>query len=406
MKAVGLIVEYNPFHNGHRYHVNQSKLQNDAEVVIAVMSGSFLQRGEPALVSKWTRAAMALKSGVDLVIELPYIYSTQHAEHFAFGAVTLLEALHCDTFCFGSENGSIESFFTKYEQMTKHAEQIDETIRIFTKKGNNYPKSVSLALEHLGLQKDGDLDLTKPNNILGYQYVRTALKHNYRIQPTLINRIAAEYHDTQLPEGSIASATSIRKALFETDEQTNATKSFMPTYTYNELKNYVQTYDTLHQWENYWSLLQYKLISSSEEELEKIYEVEEGIQHRMKEAALVCSTFAEFIMKVKTKRYTLTRLQRICVHILTNAKKEQIKRCLTEPAYLRVLGFTEKGRKYLNEKKKRVELPLISRIANIQHEALNFDIQASIIHALALPPKAQTAMIQREYQQPIIFKDV
>lgn len=402
MKAVGLIVEYNPFHNGHHYHVNQSKVQNDADVVIAVMSGSFLQRGEPALVSKWSRAAMALQGGVDLVIELPYIYSTQHAEHFAYGAVSLLEALRCDTFCFGSENGSIESFFAKYEQMTKHAERIDESIRTFTKEGHSYPKSVSLALEHLGLKKDGDLDLTKPNNILGYQYVRAALDHNYYIQPTLINRIAAEYHDTQLPEGSIASATSIRKALFETDQQTNATKSFMPTYTYNELKKYIQTNNTLHQWEHYWPLLQYKLISSSEEELAKIYEVEEGIQHRMKEAALECHTFAEFIMKVKTKRYTLTRLQRICVHILTNVKKEQIKRCLIEPAYLRILGFTENGRKYLNEKKKSVALPIISKIGNTQLEALNFDIQASIIHALALPPNAQKAMIQREYRHPII----
>ncbi|WP_042349045.1 nucleotidyltransferase [Bacillus massiliigorillae] len=402
MKAVGLIVEYNPFHNGHHYHVKTSKLQNDADVVIAVMSGSFLQRGEPALVSKWNRAAMALQGGVDLVIELPYIYSTQHAEHFAAGAVSLLEALRCDTFCFGSENGSIEAFLSKHKQMTEHTEEINESVRGFIKEGNNYPKAISLALEHLGLQQDGDLDLTKPNNILGYQYVRAALESNYRIQPTLINRIAAGYHDTQLPTGTIASATSIRKALLDSDQETNTTESFMPAYTYHDLKNYIQTFEILHQWEHYWSLLQYKLISSTVEELEKIYEVEEGIQHRMKEAALVSNTFAEFIMKVKTKRYTMTRLQRICVHILTHTKKEKMKRCLEEPAYLRILGFTENGRKYLNEKKKSVELPLISKIANVQHEALTFDIQASIIHSLALPQNKQKKMIQREYQQPII----
>lgn len=404
MKAVGVIVEYNPFHNGHKFHVEQSKQLNDAEVAIAVMSGSFLQRGEPALVSKWSRAAMALQGGVDLVIELPYIYSTQHAEYFANGSVAILEALHCESFCFGSENGTIESFISANKMMANNKEALDEQIQIFSKQGNSYPKSVSLAIQSLNLQSEKELDLSKPNNILGFQYVKAALTNNYRIRPALINRVGAQYHDIHLPTGQIASATSIRKALLHRNQKDDIAKSFVPPYTYQELQSYIQKNHILHHWEQYWSLLKYKLLSTSAADLADIYEVEEGIQYRLKDAAQYAETFDEFIMKVKTKRYTLTRLQRICVHVLTGAKKDTMKQLVHKPAYLRILGFTDKGQKYLNTKKKQLELPLVSRVSAFEHEALSLDVQASTIHSLVLPQKEQSKAIQREYQQPIIMK--
>lgn len=399
MKAVGLIVEYNPYHNGHQYHAQQSKLQNGADVAVAVMSGSFLQRGEPALVNKWARAEMALRGGVDLVVELPYIYSTQHAQHFAEGAVSILEALQCESFCFGSENGSIPMFINKYEQMTKNEAILNEQIRLFSKQGNSYPKAVSLALQALNLQQEDDIDLTKPNNILGYQYVRAALANHYRIQPTLIARIGAGYHDTQLPKGQIASATSIRQALIQGDKDI---QPFMPASTYDILSHYYQTYQILHNWEHYFPLLQYTLVSSTTEELAQIYEVEEGIEYRLKEAALQSETFAHFIMKVKTKRYTLTRLQRMCVHILTNCPKESMKLLLNRPSYIRILGFNDKGRNYLNQNKKKLGLPLISKVSSAEHPALSLDIQAATIHALALNASDRINMIQREYKQVVM----
>ncbi len=399
MKAVGLIVEYNPFHNGHLYHLTQSKLQTEADVTIAVMSGSFLQRGEPAIVNKWARTEMALRGGVDLVIELPYIYSTQHAQHFAEGAVTILEALQCDYFCFGSENGSISMFVDKWREMTENEALLNEQIRTYSKQGHSYPKAVSLALKALNLSKENDIDLTKPNNILGYQYVRAAMVNQFHIKPALITRMGANYHDTQLPAGQIASATSIRQAL---SQENKDIKPFMPVSTYNILQDYYRTYRTLHQWEQYYPLLQYQLLSSSPEELEQIYEVEEGIQHRLKEAALLSSSFEQFIMKVKTKRYTLTRLQRMCVHILTNSKKEKIKSLINYPSYIRILGFNEKGRHYLNKNKKSFGLPLISKVSSAEHPALALDIQAATIHALAVPVPHQNELIQREYKQVIM----
>ena len=402
MKAVGIIVEYNPFHNGHLYHVQQSKLQNEAPIAIAVMSGSFLQRGEPAIVNKWSRTKMALQGGVDIVIELPYLYSSQHAKYFATGAVSLLEAVKCDTFCFGSENGTIDQFIHMYHQMEHNREPLNEEIRLFNKQGNSYPKSVSLALEKLGLQTDNGIDIAKPNNILGYQYISATLENDYKIKPTLINRVAADYHDTTLPSGNIASATSIRKALLDNNLSIDTASSFMPSYTFKELQAYIDRFHILHSWEHYWPLLQYKLLSLTTDDLENIYEVEEGIQHRMKEAAKQSDSFTQFIMHVKTKRYTLTRLQRICVHILTNTKKDTMVQLINEPTYLRVLGFTENGRKYLSMNKKKFELPLITKAAGASHDALSLDIKAAMIHSLALPAAFRTEAFKREYQQLII----
>lgn len=404
MKAVGLIVEYNPFHNGHLYHVRQSKQQNDADVVIAVMSGSFLQRGEPAIVNKWSRAAMALHNGVDIVIELPYIYSTQHAEHFASGAVSLLESIKCDSFCFGSEKGRISSFVQLYEIMSQQEEALNEQIRHYCKQGNSYPRAFSLALHSLDIQIENAIDLSMPNNILGFQYVRTTLANNYQIKPSLINRVAAHYHDASLPDGHIASATSIRRALLNQSYEGPPIQSFMPIYSADELTQYMEKNNVLHSWELYWPFLQYTLLSHSAEQLEAIYEVEEGIQYRLKEAALSSQSFEQFMTKVKTKRYTYTRIQRICVHILNNVSKKQMKRLMQKPSYLRILGFTEAGRQYLNEKKKLVELPIISKPGSFSDEALSLDIHASTIHSLVLPPEQRLEALQREYKQPIILK--
>lgn len=404
MKAVGLIVEYNPFHNGHLYHAQQSRQQSGADCVIAVMSGSFLQRGEPAIVNKWSRTAMALHNGVDLVMELPYIYSTQHAEHFAAGAVSLLEAIKCDAFCFGSENGSISSFKQLYEIMSQHETTLNELIRQYSKEGNSYPRAFSLALQSLNVSPNHEIDLSMPNNILGFQYVRAALSNQFHIQPSLINRVAAHYHDANLPSGHIASATSIRKALMDQADEKNSVQSFMPVYSWNELNEYAAKNSLLHSWEHYWPFLQYTLLAHSAEQLGDIYEVEEGIQYRLKEAAVLSKSFEEFMTKVKTKRYTYTRIQRICVHILNNVSKQQMKQLMYKPSFIRILGFNETGRQYLSEKKKQIELPIVTKPGSFKDEALALDIHAAAVHSLVLPPEQRLQALQREYQQPIILK--
>lgn len=398
MKAVGLVVEYNPFHNGHQYHLHTSKNETNADVVIAVMSGSFLQRGEPALVSKWTRTEMALRGGADLVFELPYVYCTQHAEHFAYGAILLLEAAGCDTFCFGSEQGKIEPFLSLYQLMKEKKAEYDQYVVKYISEGNSYPKASSLAFYELVSDVLDLPDLTKPNNILGFQYVKAALDHSFRIKPCTIRRIHSDYHDQELPDQPIASATSIRKALMR-QQDLESTSSYLPSESFLLLRSYGE----FHDWEKYWPLLKYKIMSSSTDELEAIYEAEEGIQYRMKENVLEASSFNEFVSKVKTKRYTWTRIQRLCVHILNHVKKEQMKSAMNQNSYLRILGMTEKGRKYLNLNKKKIELPLISRISSVQHLGLELDISSAFIHSLALDFPSQKKLRKREFQPPIFL---
>jgi predicted nucleotidyltransferase len=398
MKAVGLVVEYNPFHNGHQYHLHTSKNETNADVVIAVMSGSFLQRGEPALVSKWTRTEMALRGGADLVFELPYVYCTQHAGHFAYGAILLLEAAGCDTFCFGSEQGKIEPFLSLYHLMKEKKEEYDQYVVKYISEGNSYPKASSLAFHELVTDVSDLPDLSKPNNILGFQYVKAAIDHSFRIKPYTIRRIHSDYHDQELPDQPIASATSIRKALMR-QQDLESTSSYIPSESFLLLKSYGE----FHDWEKYWPLLKYKIMSSSTDELETVYEAEEGIQYRMKDTVLEASTFNEFVSKIKTKRYTWTRIQRLCVHILNHVKKEQMKSAMNQNSYLRILGMTEKGRKYLNLNKKKIELPLISRISSVQHLGLELDISSAFIHSLALDFPSQKKLRKREFQPPIFL---
>ncbi|MEC2053683.1 nucleotidyltransferase [Peribacillus psychrosaccharolyticus] len=403
MKAVGLVVEYNPFHNGHAYHVEQSRLASGADVVIAVMSGPFLQRGEPALVSKWARTEMALAAGVDLVIELPAPFASQNAEIFARGSISILEALGCSSFCFGSEDGSIDPFMEAYYFMTKQQSSYDAALRTHLSSGNSYPKAASLAYQELsnGLKL---VDLSKPNNILGFEYIKTALHHSFDIIPATIKRIQADYHETQLGAQPIASATGIRKALAEKGSTISTIKQYVPETTAESLNRYIRTYGSLHTWEDYWPLLKYRLLSASSAELAEIAEMEEGIEYRLKSMVLHSTSFQDFMVKIKTKRYTWTRLQRVCVHILTGTYKETTKKLQESPSYLRILGMNDNGRDYLHQIKKHISLPLVSRLASFKEDSIHADIQASTIYTLGLKEPFQSLLLKREYESPVIYR--
>ena len=238
MKAVGVIVEYNPFHNGHAYHLQAAKESAKADVVIAVMSGNFLQRGEPALVSKWYRTKMALLNGVDIVLELPYQFATQKAETFANGAVSILDAIGCHSLCFGSESGDIHSFFQTVDFLDSHKEIFDENIKKNIKTGVSFPKALSLSFQSLS-STETLVSLDKPNNILGFHYLK-ALKHQKSsIVPLTVKRKNADYHDEHFATETIASATSIRKALFASNENNSAIEQYVPDATSRLLKEYL-----------------------------------------------------------------------------------------------------------------------------------------------------------------------
>ncbi|MEH7011905.1 nucleotidyltransferase [Neobacillus niacini] len=402
MKAVGVIVEYNPFHNGHAYHLQAAKETAHADIAVAVMSGNFLQRGEPALISKWYRTKMALLNGVDIVLELPYRFATQKAETFANGAISILDAIGCHSLCFGSESGDISSFLETVDYLDRHKDRFDENIKMNIKSGVSYPKALSLSFQSLS-SPENLLSLDKPNNILGFHYVKALNQQNSSIIPLTVKRKNADYHDEHFATETIASATSIRKALFSAKEKNSSIEQYVPDASSTLLKEYLAVYGNFHEWENYWSYLRYRLLHISPEELREIYEVEEGIEHRLIAAALDSSNFKEFMQKIKTKRYTWTRLQRICVHILTNTKKAEMKSTPEKAAYLRLLGMTKNGKEYLNKYKSQFSLPLISKLSAYKGNDIFLDIRASRVYSFGLENQTRDNLLRQEYKQPPIY---
>lgn len=401
MKAVGVVVEYNPFHNGHAYHLEQAKKVAQADLVIAVMSGSFLQRGEPAMVDKWTRTKMALAGGVDIVIELPYVYSTAPATDFAKGAIALLTAVGCESFAFGSEDGAIQPFLDTFELIHGHQEEYNALIKESLTTGASYPKSLHYAYKQLSQKFPATyIDLSQPNNILGFHYIEAAKTLDSDIKPMTIPRIAAGYHDALQEGASIASATGIRQAL-ATSRKLQHVQDVLPKSSFDYLGNWYRQYGKFASWETFWPFLQFTLIRHTPSELNHYAEVTEGIENALIKAAKTSQSFSNFMAKIKSKRYTWTRLQRMLTHIYTGFSKEQLHNSVT-PSYIRLLGMSMKGQAYLGKYKKDISLPLISRVAATKDAMLTIDIHAAEIYNLSLETGNMEQSLPKDYQTPPI----
>jgi predicted nucleotidyltransferase len=378
LRATGVVVEYNPFHNGHYYHLQESRNVTQADCIIAVMSGNFLQRGEPALLSKWKRTRMALLGGADLVIELPYAFATSHAPRFAFGSIFLLQAAGAESFCFGSESGDVSVFNETHEMVSSKDYAYQQHVSEFMSHGCSYPAAAAKAYEQLNMPLT--LDLSKPNNILGFEYIRASRELGSVIKPFTIKRKNADYHDVVLGKGNIASATAIRETIFSHDIQ--RAENYLPSFTFDLIKEEQKKKGTLMNWERFYPLLRYQLLSSSPPELNKFYEVEEGLEYRMIEAMKASDSFHSFMACLKTKRYTWTRLQRACLHVLNKVRKEDMYRILeSPPAYIRVLGMSETGREYLGSVKKSLQLPLVTTVSKHDFAGLKMEAKTSLVYA-------------------------
>lgn len=403
MNAVGIVVEYNPFHNGHLHHIEQARTVSNADIVIAVMSGQFLQRGEPAIVDKWHRTKMALAGGVDIVIELPYIYSTAQATDFATGAITLLSAIRCKSFAFGSENGFIEPFLNTYNLIENNRQTYNAYIREALQFGNSYPKALHIAYEKLQQNEPNSyIDLAQPNNILGFHYIEAANSLPTPLIPLTIPRIGAGYHDQIAKGEKIASATGIRKAIFE-NGRLDTILDYAPETTYEILKEWQEQHGSFGSWEAFWPLLQFTIIRHTPQQLTQFAEVTEGIEFALIKAAKSSSNFKDFMIKIKSKRYTWTRIQRMLTHIFTGFTKDQLQ-SFSEPSVIRLLGMTEKGQRYLSVHKKEFSLPLISRVGATDNPMLQIDLHATDMYALGIELYSKQKKINRDYHTPPIRK--
>lgn len=382
MNAVGIICEYNPFHNGHLYHLKKVKEIFPNDVIVLIMSGMFTQRGEPSLISKWDKTEIALQHGIDLVIELPFPFATQNADVFAKGAISLLKELKVTSLVFGSESNDVNQLI-KLASIQLENPDYDYLVKEYLMEGKNYPTATSLALKSITNQ-----EVNLPNDILGLSYVKEILRQNASIKPITIQR-TNDYHCLIL-ENNITSASSIRRALREKKE----IHPYIPENTIGYYQN------KLHFQEDYFSFLKYKIYSSWNE-LDKYQGVDEGIESRIKKAILTARSYQEFVFAIKTKRYTFQRIQRMLTHILCDFTKEEAKK-MNSISYIRVLGFNNKGQDYLHQIKKKVTLPILTNISKNTDSILKKEQQATAIYYLMDSKTEQTNLISQEYQRPPI----
>ena len=404
MKATGIVVEYNPFHNGHKFHAEEARSQANADIVIAVMSGNFLQRGEPAFIDKWARTQMALQNGVDIVIELPYAFATAHAPVFAKAAIQILDAAHCHTFCFGSEDGDINAFENSIELIERAGSEYEQTIKDAVNRGLSYPKALNEAYILAVKSADAKLpvaDLTKPNNILGFHYIQAARDIASSMKAITIPRIGAGYHDDVQKDNPIASATGIRKSFFES-QTINSIRNFFPDATHTGLTAWQETHQSFGSWATFYPFLRFTILRDGPARLGEIADIKEGIENLFYRAAANNGTFEGFMNEVKSKRYTWTRIQRMLTHIF-NGFTYELRNQIESPNYLRLLGMTQNGRLYLNQYKKDLKLPLVSKASAFSDPSIKMDIQAANMYALGIAEGTGKTSIGSDYTTHPIF---
>ncbi len=373
MKACGIVAEYNPFHNGHMYHLNRSLEITGADVSIAVISGDFTERGELALLDKWNRAEIAVKNGINLVVEMPTIFACNNAGYFAKAGIEILEALNADDICFGVESNP-EKIVEISRLLVENEQFIEDEIKARVKQGFTYPRAREEAISTLTNTDYSDV-LSKSNNVLAIEY----LKDIKNATPVMIERIGVEYNDLNA-NGSYASASAIRAMITNSE----SVDKLLPKVTFEALQN-----QKLANNELFFNIFMEKALSLSSDEMNKCFGAEEGLGSIIKRDFRKWSCYDDMIISLKSKRYTDTRIRRTLTNILLGITREDVK---TAANYIRVLAFDDKGAAYLKHVKKsdNKSLPIITNInkdlvgLNDIKKTIEFDIKASDIYNLAL----------------------
>lgn len=434
MKVVGLVTEYNPFHNGHKYHIEEAKRVTGADCCIAVMSGSFVQRGTPAVIDKYSRTEMALRNGVDLVLELPTCYATGSAEYFAHGAVSLLDKLGIvDYLCFGSECGDIRLLSEAAGLLLHTTSSFEERLQSLVKEGLTYPAARLKALQHyLEDNSPGhDVELLKvlsePNNILGIEYLKALHNLNSAMLPFTIQRISAHYHDKQLAglTGSdpnfdvsltenlmISSATAIRKAIHskadDAEDYFEQIRHSVPEDVYLPLKEkYLRSYPVTE--EDFAQIMRYKLLTEDNQTLSGYLDITSDLADRMKNRKDYYESIEDLALGIKTKNVTLTRVNRALIHLLLNIRTEDILEYNRHgySQYARVLGVKKESSHLLRKIEKLERIPVITKVSKAEDKLvplamrmLNLDIFASHLYNQIVYEKYGT-ILPNEYKHGV-----
>lgn len=378
MNIIGIIGEYNPLHLGHIYQIKRAKEQFKDSIIILITNSCFTQRGEVSIINKWDKTKISLENDIDIVVELPFPYATQSADIFAKGSLEILNMLKIDILIFGSESNNLTKLENIVNTQLKNNEY-NKLVKEYLKDGINYPTAMSKALTTLL-----GYTITEPNDLLGISYLKEIAINNYPIKPFTIKRIG-NYHDKEI-KNPIISASLIRSLFKENKDITPFIANNSKQYLYQNLSN-----------ESYFPYLKYKLLEAKD--LSIYQTVEEGIENRIKKALPLSNTWEELVQNIKTKRYTYNKINRMLIHILTSFTKEEANNLKID--YIRVLGFNQKGKNYLNKIKKDIDIPLITSYKPNISTLLDLEQRITSIYYLPIEPQE----IQNEYKRKPIIKD-
>ena len=400
-KRIGIIAEYNPFHNGHLYQIQKAKELTGADTVITVMSGNFTQRGDTSLINKFEKAKIALQNEVDMVIELPTIYSISSAENFALGGIKILNEIgNIDYLVFGIEEENLEKLQAIADVLVNEDDEFKRNIKEELDKGNSYPKAREIALKKVLLSENVENIMQKPNNILAIEYLKALKITNSKIKPFAIKRKNTMHNDENINK-NYASGTYIRKLFIENNF--NEIKKVVPKYTYErllELKNQGNYVTSINDFSD---IVIYKIRTMTKEEISQIADVNEGLENSIKLASTTCKTIDEIIDKVSTKRYTKTRISRILTYILLDITKSEMEQAKKNNPYIRVLGINKKCEgilKTINNNKLITSLKKFEE-NNGENQLLNIDKKATEIYTIKYPKSVQANL---DYTSKFIIK--
>ena len=408
MKVTGLIAEYNPFHNGHAYHMEQARRVTGCDYLVVVMSGDFVQRGEPAVLNKYLRARMALSCGADLVLELPVSYACASAEYFAGGAVSLLDCLGVvDALCFGSESSSLSPLLETASVLAQEPEGYQRNLRAALKEGASFPSARQKALAGLVSETAAGC-LAHPNNILGVEYLKALIRLESPIIPYSIPRIASGYHENQLDEKTgISSATSIRRVLLS--GETATLKDHMPRACFDLLTASLPSASPV-TCDDFSLLLHDRLREATPSALCRILDISQDLAKRICNCREACTTFEGFADLLKTKQITKSRVRRSLLHLLLSIETDQVQRQIRQGwhSYVRILGFRKSASPLLTHIHRSCPLPLVTAPAKAEAllepfplQVFRSDLRAAELYEAAAAVKFRRPPI-REHRQKLL----
>jgi len=403
MGAVGIIAEYNPFHNGHLNQIRKIEDMFPGEPVICVMSGNFVQRGEPAIFNKYIRTEAALKCGAAMVIGLPFAFASASAEYFAGYAVSILEATGIvDKICFGSEHGEMGLLEEVARLLAFESKAYSDSLRNNLALGMSYPKARQEAVG--GLLPEAVEILSEPNNILGIEYIKAIYKQNAKLIPHTIKRQGEGYHSLN-SSTDLSSATAMRAAI-KSGEYSNAFKS-LPTHIADIYKSQIEN-EMIFDFNAFSPYLHYRISTMASYDLANIAGIDEGLENAIIKVCAKYKLISEILVELKSKRYTYTKLSRALLHIILDLSKSDFENYgKNKPHYIRVLGFRKEYENLLKQMENNAKAPLILNLKNSTdnlsetgRRLLEREIIATDIYNLAAP----YPMVKNfEYTQPLVI---